>query len=516
MTDATPRRDADLTRRTLGGLRWSYAQTAVASVLQLGMAAVLARLLTPEAFGLVALGDLSLRLVNYLARGGVTQALIQKPDLRDVDVRAGWTLSVGLGVLFSLVLAAGAPLAGLVFDTPEVVGVVRWMGLGMLLFSLGATAEALLRRDLDFRSIALRDIVSYVVGYPVVGLALALAGAGVWSLVAATLTQTGVRSLLAYLPVRHGLRPTGDREALGAVFSFGGRVSVISLLEFLGSELDTFVVGRVAGAGPLGVYNRAYLLARLPTYQITTSLSKVLFPAFSAVQHDLVRFRSALLTALRVTAAIVVPMSAGMAVAAPELVLVLLGEQWTGAIPVLPFVAVSSAVSMLTHFTAVSAEARAFLGAKVRISALRAALLAVFLAVAAGGPLWGYGAALLGAATSSHVAYLVLMRRVVEVRVRDLVWVYVPAVVAGLVVAAVLAGVRLGTVDVLPVALVLLLEVAAGGLSLALMLRFGPLTGARTDVATRLANAGALHGDGRAARLARGVLGAGVAPSRRP
>lgn len=497
-----------LTRRTVAGLQWSYLQTAVSAVLQLGMAAVLARVLTPKAFGLVALGDLSLRLVNYLARAGVTQAIVQKRDLTDADIRAGWTLSVGLGIVFAAVVWFLAPLGAVLFDAPDVTPVLRWMGLDLVLFGLGATADALLRRRMRFKTLALRDIASYVVGYPIVGLTLALNGAGVWALVAAVLTQSGLRSILAWLAVRHDLRPTVDRGAHRSVLAFGSRVSLISLLEFLGGELDTFAVGRYAGTSALGLYNRAYLLARLPTYQITTSLSKVLFPAFSEVQQEVDRLRSALLSAIRVTAAVVVPIAAGIAVAAPEIVRVLLGEDWVGAIPVLPYVAGAAGLSMLTHFLAIAAEARAELDRKLVISGARLVVLVGLLALAVGEDLWAYGAALLGSKVFAHLAYLRLGRRVADLRPSTVVRAYAPALLAGALVAAAVAGVRLAVAAVTSSPLVVLAaEIATGAVVLVVSLRVGVLAGARRELAARLALAGTTEGAGRGARLARALVG---------
>lgn len=498
----------NLTRATLAGLQWSYGETIVSTVLKLAMAAVLARLLTPAAFGLVAISDLSLRFVSYFARAGVVQAVIQAPQLTAPAIRAAWVASLALGVTFWAAVWAAAPLAAELFGAPEATPVIRWMGMSMLLFGLGATAQALLRRELRFRALALRSVVSYVIGYAGVGLVMALAGAGVWALVAASLTQTFLNAALAFVARPHDVRPTADRTAYRSILGFGSRVSVISFFEFLGSELDTLAVSRFAGTGAVGLYNRAYLIALLPAYNLSTSLSKVLFPAMSSVQHDLPRFRSAYLSAVQVASGVIVPIAAGMAVAAPEIIHVLLGDQWLDAIPILPFIAGLAAVSMVNHFAGVATEARGLLRPKLGLVTARVVALAGLLALAAGGPLWGYGAALLGSELLLHGGYLWLMRRVADTTAREVGRQYAPSLVAAAIVAAAIAATRWVLLPLgAPLVVVLSAEVVAGTAALLVALRFGPLTAVRQEVGRRLRNAGVLEGGGRLAVTLRALVG---------
>lgn len=511
--------ERNLTRQTLSGMKWTYVQMVLSAGLQIAVTAFLARLLTPAAFGLVALADLTLRFVNYVARAGVGQAIIQKPDLEPIHVRAGVTASIGLGLVFAAGVWVLAPVAALFFDDPSVTPVLRWMSLSLLLQGLGATAEGLLTRELRFQALAVRSLASYVIGYPIVGLTLAFLGAGVWSLVAAALVQTAARSLFTYLARPHTMRPTLNGPAHRSLLAFGGRVSLISFFEFLGSELDTLVVGRFAGASALGLYNRAYILVRLPVYYLTTSFSRVLFPAFSSVQHDVRRFRGAYVSAAGLTAAVIFPTAAGIAVAGAEIVQVVLGDQWTEAIPILPWIAVASALSMVTHLAAVSTEARAELNAKIAISVAKVAVLGGLLVLATGRGLWAYGAALAGASLFAHVAYVLLVGRTLQAPLSSVLAPYPPALVTAGTVAATIFGVRLGLLALgAPSLAVLTGEVAAGALVLWLQLRFGVLRTVRRDVTGRLVAAGLMEpdGDGHLQRFLLFSLGAPAPPPAPP
>ncbi|MBW3621287.1 MAG: lipopolysaccharide biosynthesis protein [Actinobacteria bacterium] len=493
--DAEPGTGApdELGRRTIAGIHWSYVQTIVSAGLQIVMAAVLARLLTPAAFGLVALANLSLRFVTYFAKAGIAPAVIQKRDLDDVDVRAAFTSSVGLGLLFGSLVWAGSPLAAAIFRDPGLVPVLRWMSLAVPLAALGAVADALLYRDLRLRALAVRRISSYVIGYLGVGLPLAVAGAGVYALVAAVLTQIGVGAALAYAVVRHPVTPSFDRQAHRSIFGFGSRVSVISFFEFIGDELDTMAVGRFTGTSAVGVYNRAYLIVRLPLEHATTSLSSVLFPAFSATQDDVPKLARGYLAAISGAAGIVLPLVAGIGVAAPEVVLVLLGEQWTDAIPVVPWIAAAGAVSALSHFSGVVAEARATLNPKLAIAVSNVVVFAGLLWLARGHGLWAYGAALAGSEVYAQTLYVRLTARVIESPVRRVLAAYVPGVLAAVSVAVTVAIVRFGLLAAgAPLAVVFTAEVLAGAAALVANLHVGSLRPVRDDLHARLRSAGYL------------------------
>jgi len=506
MDDVPPpeRPTAGLTRHTLKGLQWAYLGTAIGGVLQFGMTMVMARLLTPTAFGLIALAGLFLRFVDYFAKAGITQALIQKASLGADDVRAAFALSVGLAAAFAVVVLAGAPLAAELVQEPELIPVLRWLSLGLLLHGLGAPSVALLRRGLRFRELAMIEIGSYAVGYLGVGLIMALSGAGVYALVGAMLTQGAVNAASAYLRIRHPLAPSRATASYRAILAFGARVSLVGFFEFLKSSLDTLAIGRWAGSAQLGLYNRAKVLAELPSYQLMQGLSRVLFPSFSAIQFEHERLRKAYLSAVGAASAILLPLSAGMAVAAPEIILVVLGPQWVGAIDVLPWLLLASAIAMTGHFAGIVAEAQAALNAKMLIAVASTVTLAGLLWFAQGRPLAAYGAAVAGSTAVSHIGYVAILTRTLETSFRSLIRPYARSMLGAAAVAAAVAGVRLVLVHQgSAVGIVLACEILAGAIAIGLMLRLGPMRVFRDDLAHRLADAGMI-GPG-SSRLGRAI-----------
>jgi lipopolysaccharide exporter len=488
---------SNLTRHTLSGLQWAYLGTAIGAVLQLGMGAVMARLLTPTAFGLVALAGLFLRFVTYFAKAGITQALVQKPSLVTNDVRAAFVMSVGLSSGFAVVVLLGAPWAARFAQDPDLVPVLRWLVLGLVLQGIGGPSVALLRRDLRFKTLAVIEVGSYVIGYVAVGLAMALLGAGVFALVGAMLTQSAVSAASAYLTVRHSVLPTRARESYRAIFGFGARVSVVGFFEFLQSNLDVLAIGRWAGSAQLGLYSRARLIGDLPAYHLINGLSQVLFPSFSAIQLDRERLKRAYVSALGAAAALILPLNAGMAVAARELVLVLLGPQWTGAIEVMPWLLLAGSLTLLGQFAGLVAQAQAALNAKIAIAVGTSLILVFLLVLAEGGPLAFYGAAVAGAAAVSHLGYIFLLTRTLGTTFGSLTWPYIRTGVGAAVVAAAIGACRLALNGIgTPVLVVLSAEALTGAVVLAVLLRFGLLRPFRDDFARRLTAAGILGTNG--------------------
>jgi O-antigen/teichoic acid export membrane protein len=459
-----PARDETLTGRTLSGLRWSYLASGVNAIFQVVFTAVLARLLLPEAFGVVAMAAVILRFGAYFAQMGVGRAVIQRLDLTQRDERAAFTASVLLGAAFTALFWVAAPLALHVFDDPQVVPILRVTSLTFLVTGLSTTSLALLQRQLRFRAIAVVEIVSYAAVYGPVGVVLALSGAGPWSLVAAGLGQSVLTAILAYAFCRHSLRPSLGRAATTSLLSFGARVSGISLVEFLTLNLNPLWIGNRLGATPLGVYNRAFSLVNAPAYYFTTSLSRVLFSSLSRVQTETAKLRSTYLSVTTVFAALLIPVCWGAAAASREIVLVVLGPNWTAAIPVFAILAAIAPIAFLAVLSGVICEVTATLNPKLALSLGKLAVLVVLLIALGRLDLIGYTLAYAVTELFGYLAYFALMRSVLHTSLAQQMGAQIPGVVVGLATAAAMAALgRLGQAADTPQWLTLAAQLTTGG-----------------------------------------------------
>jgi PST family polysaccharide transporter len=317
-----------LTHRTLAGMLWAAYGKVAFHVTRLVVLGILARLLTPADFGLVSAALVVTGLSAVVAHIGVGPALIQRPTLEPRHLRTGFTASLLMGLLFGAVIWTGAPLAERLLGVAGVAPVLRVLAWTFPIQGIGTVARSLVSRELGFKWLANVDVTAYGVGYGVVGIGGAVLGYGVWSLVAAHMVESVVRSglLLARHPPTRRLGM--ERAALQDLLYFGSGFTLARLANYVAVQGDQALTGRYLGAAALGFYGRAHALMAAPAYAFGTVLDQVLFPAMAKVQHDAERLAAVYRRGVALIALLVLPASAVLILVAPELVRVVLGPHW--------------------------------------------------------------------------------------------------------------------------------------------------------------------------------------------
>jgi lipopolysaccharide exporter len=374
-----PRR-ADRAALALRGVRWGALSVAVNFVAQIGLTAAMARLLEPAAFGLMAMATIVLRLFALLSQAGLGAALVQRPALQPGHVRAALSLSLLLGLLACALMAAAAPLLAGAFGESGLQAVLWGLAPNLLLLPLGALPLALLRRELRFKAIAGVETLSYMLGYGLVGVLLAWHGAGVWALVCATLAQSLLAWVLAYALARHDLRPGRFGSFARDLAGYGGRASLVGLLEFLSANLPSVVIGRLLGVGALGLFSRAWLLTNLPVEKATGVVARVLFPLLSQSQAEPRRAGEVLLLAMSAVGLPAAAFTLALAAHAQPVVALLLGPQWSGAVPVVQALAVAVPCIFMAAMAGTVCDAMALLTLKLRVQGAMLALVLLLTA----------------------------------------------------------------------------------------------------------------------------------------
>ena len=409
-----------LIEKTLSGFKWSALSTVLNLVSQLVFMAIMARLLDPAAFGLVAIAMVVLRFASYFAQMGVGPAVVQKKVLEEVDIRVAFTLSVSLGCIAAGVIYMLAPLIGPLMENDQLAGVIRVLTISFLLTGLSTVPIYLLRRGLRFKALAFVETVSYILGYGACGVLLALNGAGVWSLVGASLSQGSLTFLLGYYFARHPILPAINRQSTRHFFNFGSRYSIIGFLEFVGSNLDTMIIGRVLGDTATGLYNRAFLLTNLPIQYIVNSVSKVMFPVLSEVQNEREKIGQVYLVFLFLIGSLTGAVCFGMIPAASDLVLTLLGKQWEASVPVLQVLAVAVPFVFLSHISGIILDALANLRMKIMIQSASIVVLITAMFYLSKFGLIGFAGAVVIAELFKSVVYFLAMNSLFKLSYRDL------------------------------------------------------------------------------------------------
>jgi lipopolysaccharide exporter len=324
--------------RTLRGMLWAYGSYVGGRILVLLSVAILAHLLTPSQFGLVAFALTVTALLDTVSDIGVSQALIVVEDDKDFHekARTAWTISVLLGLGLTVITVCVSPLAARFFHDPALTPLLAVLGLNFLLRAPGVTHFAIAQKAIDFRTRTAAEFADVVVR-GAVGVALALAGAGAWSLVLGYLAGSAAMTvtLLLLVPFRPGVGI--QRKHVGGLLRFGGGLTVLNVLGAVIANVDYVFVGRVLGAASLGLYTLGYRLPELLIMNLSMVAGLVLFPAFAGLRRE--RMTDAFLTSLRYTLLVTVPLTVGLVVLASPLTLALFGEQWRDSIPALQVLA---------------------------------------------------------------------------------------------------------------------------------------------------------------------------------
>ncbi|SFL84285.1 lipopolysaccharide biosynthesis protein [Rugamonas rubra] len=318
----------DIERKSVSAVKWAVVGTVARFALQLCTQVVLARMLGPEVYGLFALGLIVMTFSNFLADFGFSWGLIQNQQIDDKDIRFAFTWQFISGGVATVLLFLLAPMVAQYFNEPRVEPIVRWLSLTCVISAVTAPASSLLRRNMDFRALNIIQITSYVVGYLVVGIGCAYMGLGVWSLVAAWLTQTLSAFLLSILRHPHSWWPLLWYPGARDFTQVGVTVFATNLCNWFLNNLDRIFLGRYLNAHAVGLYNIAYNLANTPNSLFLTALQPAFLAAGARLQDDRARLREAYLSVIAMIWIVIAPMFVALACIAGDLIGTVYGPAW--------------------------------------------------------------------------------------------------------------------------------------------------------------------------------------------
>lgn len=328
-------RDHQASETTTDGLRgaaframlWSFAEkwgTRIGSFLTI---LVLTRLVSPEDFGVIAMAMAISALATLLAESGFGRAVVQRADLTQAHKNAAFLLSTSLGLLFAGVVYLGAGLAADMMDAPVLEPVLQWMCLSIIFGSLTITPAALLERDLKFGALARRRLVATALGC-IVAVSCAIAGLGVWALVAQFLTASSVTMTMSWIAARWVPSFSFSWTAVTDLWSVGIRIVLMELVGFLNSHADKLVVGAFAGTAALGYYFLAIQLIWTLVDLLAAVFTSVSLAVFSRLQADRERLKNWYLGFISVSSFSAFPVFAFLTFIGPVLLPVMLGDGW--------------------------------------------------------------------------------------------------------------------------------------------------------------------------------------------
>ena len=323
-----------LTSRVVKGGGWIFALRFIGRALGLVRTVVLARLLSPQDFGVLGVALLSIAVLETFSQTGFHAALIQKKDDIDSYLDSAWTAGAVRGLLLFFVLFVSAPAIGGFFNSPQAVSAIRIISISTILSGFRSIKLVMLRRELAFGKQFIYDFSAMLVEIAVaIGLALVLRN--FWALIWGGLAAHFTRLLVSYALCPYLPRIRFDSQRLGDMFRFGQWVFYSNALVFLTTQGDDMFVAKILGVTSLGIYQMAFLLSNLPATEITHVISTITFPAYAQLQDHMERLRKAYGKVLALTTLISIPFAGGIYVLAEAGVAVTIGEKWLPAVPVM-------------------------------------------------------------------------------------------------------------------------------------------------------------------------------------
>ncbi|OKH23069.1 lipopolysaccharide biosynthesis protein [Hydrococcus rivularis NIES-593] len=338
---------ADLKGHSVRGGAVTVATEIIKFLLYLGSFAILARLLLPEDYGLLGMVNVVLVFFGLFEDLGLATATVQAPEINHKQVSTLFWINVALGFTLFLIFAALSPLLALFYREPRLIGITIALGSNFIFSSLSVQHRAILRRQMQFASLARMQLVAMASGL-LVAIAAASYGMGYWSLVILQLAMsiTGLVGFWSVCGWRPGL-PQWTPEVRSMV-SFGGNVTGFYFFDYLSRNLDNILIGRFWGAQQLGLYAKAYQLLMLPIQQFTGPISGVALSALSRLREEPERYRSYYYKSTQFIATLGMPVVVFMFVALDKVILTVLGEQWLGIVPIFRFLAPAAFLGTFT------------------------------------------------------------------------------------------------------------------------------------------------------------------------
>lgn len=425
-----------LAREALSGVVWTAAERFGLQLIHFAVTIVLARLLTPDDFGLVAMLMIVFAVSGVVVNGGYTAALIREPRITEQDkATAFWLNMLGAVIVYGLIWALAPPIAAF-FEQPALLPLTRFMGLSLVFMAPTLVQQAELMHRMAFKRLGLISLAGAVLA-GAMAIAAALMGAGVWALAINYVLAAACTSVFLWIAEPWYPKQWLDPTSIRKVFGFGSRLAASGLINETFQNVYKAVIGKMFTAATLGFYSQAQTFQRAASQGLVGVLQKVTYPLLATANDDPARLKRGYRKIIQTSSYVIFPAMIGLGLTAEPLLVSLLGEKWQEATPFLQILCVSGA---LYHLHSINLNVLKVVGRTdlfLRLELIKKAIITVAIVVGLQFGIWGL---LVGQVISSYLALLVNMyytREFIDYSIaeqlRDIagvLWLSVPMVVS--------------------------------------------------------------------------------------
>lgn len=429
-----------LKKKAIRGVSWSFVDNIASQGITFLVGIILARLLSPAEFGILGMITIFIAISNSIIDSGFSNALIRKNDAKRIDYNTVFIFNLVLSLVLYGVLYVASPAISRFFHEPQLVAITRVMGLLLLINALGIIQRTLLVKRVDFKTQTKVSVIASL-GSAVVGVGMAWAGFGVWSLVGQQLSRQFLNTL--FLWVFNRWRPLLEFsiQSFKELFSFGSKLLASGLIDTLFKNIYYIIIGRFYSAAQLGQYTRAEQFNMIFSSNLTSVIQRVSYPVLSSIQNEAERLREAYRRVIKSTMLVAFACMLGLAACAKPVILILIGEKWLVAAEYLQILCFSGMLYPLhaINLNILQVKGRSDLFLKLEIIKKGLAVLPITLGI-----IYGIKVMLLAKVFNSFLAYYLNARyskSMVNYSVKEQIADILPTFLVSLGVAGVMWGI---------------------------------------------------------------------------
>lgn len=332
-----------LKKKTVKGVSWSAVDNVTQYGVQFIVSIVLARLLSPDDYGLIGLITIFTAVCNTIINGGFTTALIRKNDATEDDYNTAFIVNICMSILLYMVIYLCSPLIANFFNRQELISLTRVSSLSMIIGALAIVQRVRLTKKIDFKTLAKITLVNSTCS-GIIGIVMAITGFGVWALVAQGLSSRLIRTVLLWFNNKWIPKFRFSKNSFHELFGFGWKMMASNLLDTIWKELYQVIVGKFYSPATLGQYTRAKGFAKLFSSNITSVIQRVTYPVLSSIQDDQTRMISAYRRIIKTTMFITANGMFFLGAISSPLLYCLIGPKWNEASTYLPLICISGSL----------------------------------------------------------------------------------------------------------------------------------------------------------------------------
>lgn len=320
------------TEKAKKGIKWSLIDQIVRQSVTLLISAILSRLLTPAEYGLLGMIAVATGFLQVFKEMGLGSSVVQKQGITTAEQSSIFWLNVAVGLILTLLLLITAPWIARFFNEPQLTILIRVISFNFVIGSMAIVPDALIQKAIDFKSFFLRNLGTVILG-GLFGIWLAYRGYGVWALIGQSLITTVTGLVISFRMVQWRPQLFFKWNLLKRHLYYSLPILGDSSINYWTRNIDNLLVGKILGSTSLGIYNRAYSLMLLPIKQISSTLSRVMFPSFALIQNEKNLMWEQYLKVVSSIAMLSFPLMATLGIYARECILIVYGGQWLEVVP---------------------------------------------------------------------------------------------------------------------------------------------------------------------------------------